>query len=129
MATDEVGAKPRPEPGTVAVEIHAPHVATIILRGECDISTAPRLSDAFERRNQSTHAIVDLSECEFIDSTIVGVLAAALQDAQAQGRQFSLVLPATASPVVQRIVDVMRLRDIMPVYESSEAARPAPPAV
>ena len=129
MATDEVGAKPRPEPGTVAVEIHAPHVATIILRGECDISTAPRLSDAFERRNHSTHAIVDLSECDFIDSTIVGVLAAALQDAQAHGRQFSLVLPATASPVVQRIVDVMRLRDIIPIYESSEAARPAPPEV
>ena len=124
-AAYEAGAQLRPEPGTVNVEIHAPHIASIILRGECDISTAPRLADALERTNQRTHAIIDLSECEFVDSTIIGVLNAAHRTRDARGTRLEVVLPASASEIVNRVFALMQLRDILSVHDSAEAARTA----
>ncbi len=70
--------------------------------------------------------IVDLSDCEFVDSTIIGVLATALRDANTRGGQFSVVLPATSSAIVNRMFDLMRLRDVLPVYESAQAVPAAP---
>ena len=129
MAADEAFVSQRSRPGAVDVEIDAPLMATIFLSGECDISTAPQLADALALTHHSAHAIVDLSDCEFIDSTIVGVLATALNGTNARGGQLSIVLPPTASPIVKRIFDVMRLRDIFAVHESTKAARPALPEV
>jgi len=123
MAAEEAGATLRPEPGTVDVEIHAPHVATISLRGECDICTAPQLADALERTNQRTHAIIDLSDCEFIDSTIIGILNAAQRAQRERGGRLEVVLPSSASWIVNRVFALMRLREVLSVHESVEAAR------
>jgi len=126
MATEGVGATLRPEPGTVNVEIHASHIATITLRGECDISTAPQISNALARATHATNTMVDLSECEFIDSTIIGTLVAALHDANTRGNQFSIILPPTATPVVQRIFGVMHLRELFPVHASAPGHADSP---
>ena len=125
MAADEAGALQRPHQGSADVEIHTAQTATIKLRGECDISTAPQVADALARTRHA-NTIVDLSDCEFIDSTIVGVLISAQRDADARRGQLAVVLPPTANAVVNRVFDMLRLRDVFCVHASAEATQTSP---
>ena len=77
--------------------------------GEVDLYTAPQLKHALER--PATAVIVDLADCEFIDSTGLGVLVAAHKRA---GR-FELVAPTLA---VRRTLEVSGLDRILTVLPS-----------
>lgn len=124
---DDGGTAQRPMPGTVDVvtETDPPHIATISLLGDCDISTAPQLTDALARTRHSTHTLIDLCDCTFIDSTIVGFLYTAQREAEARGGRLAVVVPSNASSVVTRVFDLMRLRDVLSVHDTVEGARAA----
>ncbi len=125
MTADDAAARPRPEPGTVEVELLAPQVVMISLRGECDISTAPQLAEALARTRNSTDTLINLSACEFIDSTIIRLLSTAQHSGDARRGRLAVVTPSMESSVVRRVFDLMRLRDVFSVYETMEAAQKA----
>ena len=77
--------------------------------GELDLYTVPELELALEA--DAATFVVDLVDCEFIDSTALGVLVAARDRV---GR-LALIAPG---PEIQRTFEISGLNRIIPVYGS-----------
>jgi anti-sigma B factor antagonist len=91
------------------------------VRGEHDLSTAPALVEALERAAGHANALVDLSECTFIDSSVISALLRAAQAAQTRGDRFVLVIPPSQERV-SRVADLTGLVELLDVRASREAA-------
>lgn len=107
-------------------------IAVISLLGEHDVTTAWEVRNAIAfALAQGTHLVVDLSETEFIDSSIVHALVDSVQLASAQGLRISLQLQTQAS--VKRMLEIMLEisgLEALPVYgtraEAIDAVRQTP---
>ncbi len=120
-----------PESHRAGIEIREiPGCVVISLRGDHDLSTKPQLVEALARvRPQPAGAIViDLRQCTFLDSAIIGAILTARRPEGSQERQVSVVLPDDAS-YVYRALSVVGLREFMPAHLSIEAALGTTPAV
>ena len=86
----------------------------LVLQGELDPHTAPRLSDAIaDATDESTSTLVlDVSGLAFIDSSGLRVLIAAHKDMQ--GRSGRLVLRAP-TPTTLRLLEITGLADYVTV--------------
>ena len=122
MEADEPERMPAsgPRPRAIAVERHAPGVMVVTLRGEHDLSTRPELGEALARAAEDASVLVDLSECDFIDSTVIGALVVAFQTVTERGRLFALTIPADAK-AVQRVARVAGLATFLTIHETREA--------
>jgi anti-sigma B factor antagonist len=103
-------------------------IAVISLLGEHDVTTAWEVRNAIAfALDQGTQLVVDLSETEFIDSSIVHALVDSVQLASAQGLRISLQLQTHAS--VKRMLEISGL-EVLPVYgtraEAIDAVRQTP---
>ena len=86
----------------------------VALEGEHDLSTAPALRDALRGLAEEGAAIViDLGPATFVDSSILAVLIDARQQADDDGRGFSVALPASADAGVRRIIEITSLGDLL----------------
>jgi anti-anti-sigma factor len=90
------------------------------MRGEHDIATAPAVSDALERAVAHSSVLVDLSECAFIDSTVIGLLIRCAHEVEHRDERFALVI-APDQPVVARAAALMRLAEFLAIHGSREA--------
>lgn len=99
MATDEP-----------SVQVHD-GVATIVLQGDVDIVTAPQIrSEALEVLGASVHQVrVDLSQCTFLDSAGVALVAVLWGRSRDLDAPFSLVDPPTNVQVVLTIAGLANL--------------------
>jgi anti-anti-sigma factor len=104
-----------PSRGDIAREAGAPLVVwregtrTIVsLRGEQDMSTAADVAEALAAAGTVGHGdvVVDLSDVQFMDSTIVTVLARGRHDLRLQSRALMLRAP---SRFARRLLDVCGL--------------------
>jgi anti-anti-sigma factor len=109
-----------PVPGTVALERIAPAVAIVTLCGEHDLTTRAAIADALERAGDESNVLVDLSECSFIDSTVIGVLVLAFQSFSEQGRRLELAIPPGAA-AIQRVAKVAGLTTFLSIHETRSA--------
>ena len=84
-----------PSPAVVDVELRppsAPGFAAIVrLVGEHDMATSPSFREALQRIYG--HVLVDLSECDFIDSSVIGVLFGDYQARTKEGQRLELIAP------------------------------------
>jgi anti-anti-sigma factor len=110
----------QPSKPAVDLEILPTWGAIVTLRGEHDLSTDAELGRAFAQALHRTRVLVDLSECEFIDSTIVKTLIAAHSHQLGSGGRLEVVIPSEARQV-QRLAHLVRLDQIMPIHQSREA--------
>ncbi len=109
-----------PVPGTVALERHAPGVAIVTLRGEHDLSTRAEINATLARVGGEADVLVDLSECSFIDSSVIGALVAAFQTFAERGRRLELAIPSEAV-TIQRVAKVAGLATFLAIHETREA--------
>ncbi len=81
--------------------------------GELDLATAPALQEKLSRACAigTQGVVLDLSELEFIDSTGVRAILAALADAESRGCELSLV---PGPDRVQRVFDLTGLAERLP---------------
>jgi anti-anti-sigma factor len=94
----------------------------LTLRGDHDIATAGSLDAELEAVFlHGTSVIVDLSEAEFIDSSIIGAIFRGLQAAQS-GRGGSLVVCAPPGTFPRSVFDLARLEDVVDIVDSRGAA-------
>jgi anti-anti-sigma factor len=107
------------EPG-VDVEHPAAGLAIVSLRGEHDLGTRLALAETLAEAGNGRDLLVDLSECTFLDSTVLGVLLAAAQEREAAGSQLGLVVPPETH-IVYRITSVAGIAAFLPIYQSREA--------
>jgi anti-anti-sigma factor len=101
-------------------------IRVIAVRGELDLSTAPELEgpleDAIATRN--TSVIVDLSDCEFIDSTGIALIVRAWQrlDRAAEGEGEGRVVICSYNDQVRRVLEITGLELSIPIHSTRDEA-------
>jgi anti-sigma B factor antagonist len=95
--------------------------SVVAASGELDIATAPQLLGAVTALSQpGTGAIaIDLSALTFIDSSGIKALRAAVRSANARGVG---AIVASPSRRVERVLELVRLGDVIPLEHSLPAA-------
>lgn len=93
----------------------------VVVRGEVDIATAPRMKECMVGLLEGgvSRLVVDLSQVSFIDSTALGVLIGGVRRVNAAGGKMALVV---ATPPVQRVLSLTGLDRVFPIHDSREAA-------
>lgn len=76
--------------------------AGLVLVGEIDAHTAPKLAEAISTCEQA-HVLVDMAGIEFVDSSGLRVLIEAHQAAHASGRTIQISNPSSA---VSRLLEI-----------------------
>ncbi len=109
---------PRP---AIEVEDLNDEVSILHLRGEHDLSTKIELAVALAAASERPCVFVDLSDCTFIDSTVVALLFAAHRQQVIRNQRFELILPQGAN-TVERILTLTRVALIITAHETRGAA-------
>lgn len=98
-------------------------VRTISVRGELDLSTAPELEAPLNEALESGEGsvLVDLSRCEFIDSTGIALIVRAWQrlDSGEDGR--TLVI-CSQNDQVRRVLEITGLELSIPLHTTRDEA-------
>lgn len=98
-------------------------VRTVSVRGELDLSTAPQLEGPLEQVLESGDGsvLIDLSQCEFIDSTGIALIVRAWQrlDSGENGR--ALVI-CSQNDQVRRVLEITGLELSIPVHLTRDEA-------
>jgi anti-sigma B factor antagonist len=100
-------------------EIHDQR-AHVVLRGELDIATSPRLEEELESVEASLPGLilVDLRAVDFIDSTGLRTLLGADARAREGGRRLAIVRGPKA---VDRVFEVTKLDDRLEIVDDPQA--------
>jgi anti-anti-sigma factor len=114
-----------PRDPSIVVELHPAGVhgfaAVIALHGEHDVATAPDIEQGL--RSVSGHVLVDLSRCDFIDSTVIGVLISTSRILARDGYRMELLAPPENTNVA-RVLELVGMRDLMVVHASRPEIAP-----
>jgi anti-sigma B factor antagonist len=88
----------------------------VVLVGELDLDTAPRLSRVLDPlvKEGPTEIVIDLSELAFIDSSGIAALVAAQQNLAEHGRRLSLVSP---KPFTRKLLEIVGLVEFLGVRD------------
>jgi anti-anti-sigma factor len=105
----------------VEVEFRPPGIAFVKLHGEHDLSSQQCLTEALAAASAKRDVLVDLSECTFMDSSVIAALFRARQKLTERGGRLELVIPESAS-TIRRVADVTLLAAILPIHETRQAA-------
>lgn len=99
----------------------------ISLRGAHDLSTATDLTDAVGQARAIGHGdvVVDLSDVEFMDGAIVGVLLRARYDLARLSRRLTVRSP---SNLARRVLSLCELNDIIETDHTTLQPAPTRPA-
>jgi anti-sigma B factor antagonist len=101
-------------------------VRLLEIHGELDLSTAAKLEEPLEEATRAADAavLIDLADCQFIDSTGIALIVRAWQriDAAAgNGGKGGLVL-CCQNEQVRRVLEVTGLEHSLRVFETRDAA-------
>jgi anti-sigma B factor antagonist len=91
--------------------------AVVSVRGEVDLVSCDELRRALhEALQSSTHAVVDLAELSFIDSSGLSVLVDAHRKARDAG---GVLVVRNPTPMLRRLLDITRLDSLLVVENAS----------
>jgi stage II sporulation protein AA (anti-sigma F factor antagonist) len=98
-------------------------VKAISVRGELDLSTAPELEAPLGAALEDGDGpiLVDLSECEFIDSTGIALIVRAWQRLDSGDGNRSLVI-CSYNDQVRRVLDITGLGVSIPIHRTRDEA-------
>jgi anti-sigma B factor antagonist len=101
-------------------------VRVIAVRGELDLSTASDLERPLEDAISSGDAavLIDLTECEFIDSTGIALIVRAWQrlDRSADGGGNGRVVISSGNDQVRRVLEITGLELSIPIHSTRDQA-------
>ena len=105
-------------------EVHAAGLSGapgVVVRGELDIGTATRLTEALDAavRESVGAFVVDLCDVEFVDSSGVNVLVRARAVLGREARELVVVCPPGPA---RRIFEVAGIADLLALFDSREHA-------
>ena len=106
----------RPTFGVVAAT--GDDATTVLVTGDVDLATSPRLARCLEDHDGATRLVVDLTGVRFLDSSGMAVLVRAARRARKAGR--GLVLRPPEDPGVRRALDVAGLLAALPFEPPAE---------
>lgn len=93
------------------------------MRGELDLSTAPELEGPLEQAVAPGDAsvLIDLTECEFIDSTGIALIVRAWQSLDGDGNGHRVII-CSDNDQVRRVLEVTGLELSIPLHGTREEA-------
>ena len=101
-------------------------VRVIVVRGELDLSTASDLEGPLEEAVASNDAsvLIDLTDCEFIDSTGIALIVRAWQrlDRAADGEGSGRVVICSDNSQVRRVLEITGLELSIPIHSTRDEA-------
>jgi anti-sigma B factor antagonist len=94
---------------------------TVNVVGELDQSTAPELRDALapSLENPTEPVLIDLSDCDFIDSTGLSLLIEAKRRLEEQQKPFGVCCPDAD---VRRLLELTGIDQAVGLYDSRDEA-------
>ena len=97
-------------------------VRTISVRGELDLSTAPELEGPLEQAlaSEGGSVLIDLSKCEFIDSTGIALIVRAWQ--RLDGEDSRALVICSDNDQVRRVLEITGLELSIPVHATRDEA-------
>ncbi len=111
------------ERSTVVVELlpagSLGYAAVVSLCGEHDVGTSGAIAGALAPIRGNV--LVDLSGCEFIDSSVITALIDKFRALERDACRLELVVPPSVANVT-RIIDVIGLRTLIAVHDRSPVA-------
>jgi anti-anti-sigma factor len=105
----------------IGIEFCPPCIALITLRGEHDLTSRRALSEALATASAQLNVLVDLSECTFIDSTVIAALFRARESLRRRNGRLELLVPPS-STTIRRLAKITALDKILPIHETRSAA-------
>lgn len=101
-------------------------VRVIAVRGELDLSTASDLERPLEEAISAgdVSVLIDLTDCEFIDSTGIALIVRAWQrlDRGANGDGSGRVVICSHNDQVRRVLEITGLELSIPIHETRDEA-------
>lgn len=99
------------------VDESLPWAQVLVVRGELDIGSAEWFSQAIEERlRQQLPLIIDLTTCQYLDSTILNIL---IRSTNAEPGRVGIVVPAGAR--IRRIFNIAGLEEALQLCETRDA--------
>ena len=105
----------------VGLEVHAPDIAIVMLTGEHDLNSKAELGDALGRASEQRFVLVDLSECTFVDSTVLALIVASCQRVWEHDGRLELVIPRDTA-TVHRVLKIAGLTTFLTIHETRDKA-------
>jgi anti-anti-sigma factor len=99
--------------GAIRVEAVSDGITTISLHGEFDLTNHHHVDEHIHQALASgDHLILDMTQTTFIDSWVINVL---FQTAKAaRGRDRTVVLQLATAPLVERVLEFVKIEDVLP---------------
>ena len=98
-------------------------VRVVAVRGELDLGTAPELEGPLEEAiGAAEPLLIDLSECEFIDSTGIAMIVRAWQQLGDGSSEPVRVVICSGSEQVRRVLEITGLESSIPIHASRDEA-------
>jgi anti-sigma B factor antagonist len=111
--------------GQLQLDTSEPGVAIVVLEGEHELFSAPKLQRQVEGLiGEGLSIVIDLTEATFLDSSVVAVLLRGRERADEAGVAFSIVLDDSTGEPVRRMFEITGLASILPVVGSRAEALP-----
>jgi len=98
---------------------HLAEGKVLCVSGEVDLASSPQLEALIQEIAVETLLAIDLSECTYLDSSMLTVFVRAYK---ARGAQLRLVIPADAR--IRRLFELTKLDDVLTVVPTRAAAFP-----
>lgn len=113
-----------PAPFEVHTEELEGGIRTFAVQGELDMNTAPELEEALEEALSGDGAsiMLDLSECEFIDSTGIALIVRAWQQLEGNGSGSGRLVLCCFKPQVERLLKITGVGSSISMHEARDAA-------
>jgi anti-anti-sigma factor len=105
-----------PPPGPVTIEVVSAQAAVVTLGGDHDVASRAAIADAFAVASSGRNLLVDLSECSFIDSTIIKLLLQTMRSLEENDARLELVIDGDARGHVARVAELMGISDVIPTH-------------
>ena len=106
-------------PGNVSIEVDfaptgvSPYAAVVKLSGEHDMATRDELNAALAPLYGDV--LLDLSECEFVDSSVIGLVLRKSQELTRDGHRIELVVASGSN--VERALEIVDIRQFLTIHD------------
>jgi anti-sigma B factor antagonist len=99
----------------IEVQVYSGRASIVTLRGEHDLCSKPEVMRALVAACFRPNVVVDLSQCTFIDSSVISAVLAATKRLHQRDGQLELVI---ASEAIRRVVRLMGIERVLCVHET-----------
>ena len=105
-----------PPPGPVTIEVVSASAAVVTLGGEHDVASRDAIAEAFGVAATGRDLLIDLSDCSFIDSTIIKLLLRTMRSLEDRDGRLELVIDSAGSGHVARVAELMGIADVITTH-------------